>query len=129
MPRGLRILTLRGDRCCRAAWKKPEAGAGWPVAGSDGRNRMRNRTRLPVPAPEPESATGYELPRVNTRNRPVWHLNAAALSRTARILLDTPAIPKYTFAPLTAGEIVVPRDRDHLTRRNRRISDENPALA
>jgi len=27
----------------------------------------------------------------------------AALLRTARILLDTPAIPKYTFAPLTAG--------------------------
>ena len=35
----------------------------------------------------------------------------ASLSRTARILLDRHPIPKYTFAPLTAGEIVVPRGR------------------
>jgi hypothetical protein len=52
MERDRGIPTWRGDRCCRVAWKEPEAGAGWPVAGSDGRNRMRNRIRMPVPAPE-----------------------------------------------------------------------------
>jgi hypothetical protein len=149
MERDLGILMWWGDRCCRAASRRslavwaagltaaePEAGgrmvgAGWPGPATDPGPAPwpapwpapAIRPRLPAPPHVPRSATSYESSRGGSGP------NNAALSRTARILLDTPAIPKYTFAPLTAGKIVLPRGRDHLTRRNHRISDENPALA
>jgi len=55
------------------------------------------------------SGTGHPAP---ARRRPAIN---ASLSRTARILLDRHPIPKYTFAPLTAGEIVVATTRSRLS--------------